>query len=548
MTNTDMELVREYAARHSDQAFETLVSRHISLVYSSALRQVRDPHLAQEITQAVFIVLAQKAGSLSSKTILPGWLYRTTRFTASKALQKQMRRQNREQEAYMQSTIEDVPTESAWQELSPMLDETMARLGQTDRDALVLRYFENKSLQEVGMALGVEERAAQKRVARGLEKLRALLSKRGIALSTTLIAAAISANSAQAVPVGLAMTISATTVKGGAVAVSVTTLVKGTLKIMTWMKLKFAAGAGIVALLAAGTATVAISQNSSNDKSVTEIAKKSQAAYAALSSYSSDGTVESEVAGQNTTTTFNIRLQRPDLYRVDWAQKGGFFNSTGAVWSDGNGDFLLTGVSGQQQKAEPQKMSDRRMALAAANGISSSAASVIPSAFFKQAGGDALALLASGRIKTIDGADAPIRKGDLNMERAVEPDDKVGDIDCHVLSIILEPMKLPNNMGSTGKNTIKLWIGKQDYLIHKSQTITENAILPEIKMSDEAVKNALAARKQPATPEAMAATRAEMEKINREAQEKMMSGKIVVTQTQENITVNKKFSPSDFAK
>src|SRR4051812_296409 len=141
MTNPDMELVREYATRRSEQAFETLVSRHITLVYSSALRQVRDPHLAQEITQAVFIILAQKAGSLSPQTILPGWLYRTTRFTASKALQQQSRRQTREQEAYMQSTIENVPTEATWQELSPLLDETMVRLGQTDRDALVLRYL-----------------------------------------------------------------------------------------------------------------------------------------------------------------------------------------------------------------------------------------------------------------------------------------------------------------------------------------------------------------------------------------------------------------------
>src|ERR1022692_942990 len=156
MMSHDMELVREYAARHSEQAFETLVSRHLSLVYSSALRQTRNPHLAQEIAQAVFIILARKAASLRPKTILPGWLYRTTRFAAANALKMQSRRQSREQEAYMQSNLDDAPTEAAWQELSPLLDETMERLGQTDRDALVLRYLENKSLQEVGMALGLE--------------------------------------------------------------------------------------------------------------------------------------------------------------------------------------------------------------------------------------------------------------------------------------------------------------------------------------------------------------------------------------------------------
>ena len=163
----DMELVRDYAGHRSEQAFETLVARHISLVYSSALRQVRDPLLAEEITQAVFIILARKAGSLSAKTILPGWLYRTTRYTAANVLRTESSRQRHEQEAQMQSTLEKDSAEGVWQELSPLLDEAMNRLGQTDRDALLLRYFENRSLREVGSALGTNEEAAKKRVARG---------------------------------------------------------------------------------------------------------------------------------------------------------------------------------------------------------------------------------------------------------------------------------------------------------------------------------------------------------------------------------------------
>jgi RNA polymerase sigma factor (sigma-70 family) len=261
MMNQDMELVGEYATQHSERAFETLVSRHLSLVYSSALRQMRDPHLAEEITQAVFIILARKAGSLGAKTVLSCWLYRTTRFVASNALRMQSRRQHHEQEAYMQSNLEETPTEAVWQELSPLLDETMEQLGQTDRDALVLRYLENKSLREVGAALGVEERAAQKRVTRALEKLRVLIMKRGVALSAAAIAGAFSANSVQAAPVALVKATTAVALaKGAAASGSTLTLIKGALKLMAWTKAKTAV-VGVGILLVAGTGAIMVKIN-----------------------------------------------------------------------------------------------------------------------------------------------------------------------------------------------------------------------------------------------------------------------------------------------
>ena len=257
----DMELVREYAARQSEPAFAALVARHVNLVYSAALRQGGDAQMAEEITQAVFIMLARKAGSLRPGTLVSGWLYRTARYAAADALKRQRRRQHYEQEACMESTLDDARREEVWQELSPLLDEAMAGLGERDRDALMLRYFENKSLREIGSALGTSEEAAKKRVARGLEKLRGFFAKRGVALSGAVIAGAVSANAVQAAPAALAQSVTAIAVANGAAASGSTlTLIKGALKLMAWTKVKTAMVVGAGVLLAAGTATVTLKE------------------------------------------------------------------------------------------------------------------------------------------------------------------------------------------------------------------------------------------------------------------------------------------------
>src|SRR5580704_10249148 len=111
---TDMDLLRQYADRNSDTAFEALVSRHVNLVYSAALRKTGNLHAAEEITQAVFIILAQKAGRIPNKTILPSWLYQTARLTAANFLKREIRRVRREQEAYMQTEPHTTPSDDAW--------------------------------------------------------------------------------------------------------------------------------------------------------------------------------------------------------------------------------------------------------------------------------------------------------------------------------------------------------------------------------------------------------------------------------------------------
>jgi RNA polymerase sigma factor (sigma-70 family) len=234
----DMALLREYATRQSEAAFEALVARHVNLVYSAALRQGRDPQLAQEITQAVFIALARKAARLRPKTFLIGWLFKATRYAASVERRAASRRQRHEQEAFMQSSLlnPETPDETLWQNVAPLLDEALENLNETDRRAVLLRFFEQQSLAQIGAALALNEEAARKRVARALEKLRKFFLKRGVTLTAVTLGTAMTANSVHAAPAGLTIS-AAAAAKGSAVAASTLTLAKGALKIMAWTKM-----------------------------------------------------------------------------------------------------------------------------------------------------------------------------------------------------------------------------------------------------------------------------------------------------------------------
>ena len=252
----DMDLVREYAAQKSEQAFETLVGRYVNLVYSTALRQTRDPHLAEEITQAVFIILARKAGSLGTHTILPAWLHRAAVFAAADALKSQRRRAQREQEAHMQSEIQSTETDPAWELISPLLDQALIQLGETDRQAVLLHFFQKKTFAEVGGSLGLSEDSARKRTSRALEKLRKIFSKNGVHSTTTILASAISTCSVHAAPAALAKSVTTLAlVKGATASTSTLTLIKGALKIMAWTKAKTAIVTGAAVILAVGMAT-----------------------------------------------------------------------------------------------------------------------------------------------------------------------------------------------------------------------------------------------------------------------------------------------------
>jgi RNA polymerase sigma factor (sigma-70 family) len=198
---SDLELLDQYARQNREEAFAALLDRHLQLVYSAALRQVRSPELAEEVAQSVFSDLARSADKLEQETILTAWLYQVTRRTAINVVRAESRRQLREQIALDVSQMNS--TSSEWTAIEPLLDEAMEALDPPDRTAILLRYFEDKSLREVGRLLGTSEDTAQKRVSRAVDQLREFFTKRGHAVGVGGLSAVISANAVQSAPVGL---------------------------------------------------------------------------------------------------------------------------------------------------------------------------------------------------------------------------------------------------------------------------------------------------------------------------------------------------------
>ncbi len=249
---TDHELLGDFARTESEEAFATLVARYVNLVYSAALRFTGNADHAEEITQVVFIILARKAGALSSRVVLSGWLYQTTRLTAANFIKNEIRRQRREQEAYMQSTLNDSGSET-WQQIAPLLEDAMGRLGETDRNAVVLRFFENKTAAQAAAILNLTEAAAHKRTIRALDKLRKIFSKHGVTSTSSVIAGAISSHSIQMAPAAVSHSVLAVAAKGAAASTSTLTLIHGAMKVMAWTNAKTAIAIAAGVLLTAGT-------------------------------------------------------------------------------------------------------------------------------------------------------------------------------------------------------------------------------------------------------------------------------------------------------
>lgn len=205
---SDQQLLRDYIAHHSETAFTELVQRHVDLVYFAAFRMTGEADAAKDVTQAVFIALAQNTARLADHPVLSGWLHTTARNLAANAIRADVRRRQREQEAATMNKLHSTP-DNLWEAIAPHLEAAIGELSEPERDAVLLRYFERKSAQEIALILGISDVAAQKRVSRAVERLREFFSKRNVTVGAGGLAVLISANAVQSAPVGLAATISA---------------------------------------------------------------------------------------------------------------------------------------------------------------------------------------------------------------------------------------------------------------------------------------------------------------------------------------------------
>ena len=229
----DARLLRRFVREGAQAAFGALVARHYRLVYSVCLRDVGDISVAEDAAQAVFLILARKAPTLHGDGSLAGWLYRTARLVSKNAVRREARVRRIEQRA-ARHTAQETETEQGglWRRIDPSLHAALDTLGGVEREAVLLRFFEDRSLLETGAALGLSEDAARMRVSRALEKLRRFLVKEGVAVSASALAGLLAGKAAHAAPVP-AVPWAAQTASGAAgAATHVQQLAQGATKIM----------------------------------------------------------------------------------------------------------------------------------------------------------------------------------------------------------------------------------------------------------------------------------------------------------------------------
>ena len=405
----DRQLLRQFVAHNSQEAFSILTQRYSSLVYSACRRELEDAETAEDVTQAVFLILARKAPVLSHKVVLSGWLFQTARFAARNARTSQARRMAAERKRSEHMSEKQSPESEAWREIEPILNQSLAALRESERECLLLRYFQGLSHAETGTALGLSEEAARKRLTRALDKMRRFFAKEGVIVPGVVLAALLSTHAAKAVPLTCQANIAALTphVLAGHLSLSLTgshvyQLSEGVLKAMKIFQIK--AAVGITTSLMIGfslyAGAKAISPKTTTVRQVApltalpkvghvlvqapgktltapQIAKSCRDAYAALESYQGTSTVTSRgVTGADPTpheyhSAATIQFVRPGKIHVEGKDMSGH---PFAYVSDS----ALTAEKYSTDNGVWKKTPSTELAIGAATGIAQNAATTVP--------------------------------------------------------------------------------------------------------------------------------------------------------------------------
>ncbi|MDB6056961.1 MAG: hypothetical protein JWO95_805, partial [Verrucomicrobiales bacterium] len=255
-SRSDQDLLREYSEQGAESAFAELVRRRVDFVFSAAVRITGERHLAEDVAQSVFVLLARDAATLTKHPVILGWLHRTTRNLAVKTVRTEARRRAREGEVAM--NFNDDQADAAWETIASSVDAALEELKDEERDVLLLRFFERRSPQEIATVLGTTEVAARKRVSRAVERLREIFVPRGVTVSAGALTAAMMTNSVKAAPAALAARICSTIPAVSVLSTSVTTAAK-IIAMTTLQKTTIA----IATIAAIGAISYEVTQNSS---------------------------------------------------------------------------------------------------------------------------------------------------------------------------------------------------------------------------------------------------------------------------------------------
>jgi len=273
----DDKLLIQYARNGSEAAFGQLVARHLSLVYSTCLRETGSPSLAEDAAQVVFLLLARKAKTLRAGPSLAGWLFNAARFVAKDVHKQEARRQRREQTVMQEMTHRQQPIAPEWERVEPLLNDALAALKPQEREAVLLRFIEGHSLVETGAALALSEDAARMRVSRAVEKMRRYLTAHGAAVTGLVLTGFLTSEAARPVPAHAAAAITGGTSQAvsGLAAAKISQFSEGVYGTMRMTKVKLAALSAVLVL--GGIAAVPIARAVSASRNTPPAVPMSQA-------------------------------------------------------------------------------------------------------------------------------------------------------------------------------------------------------------------------------------------------------------------------------